>query len=133
MEVTAPAETAEGARGPARAELILLAAAIAGIGTGGVLHLAGRVDGATSAWTATTAAGILPAAGWVAQSAKRRRLGVDVVAVLALAGTLAVNEPLAGAVITLMLATGRTLESRAGARAQRELRTLVERSPRVAT
>ena len=38
----------------------------------------------------------------------------------------------AGAVITVMLATGRTLESRAGARARRELHALLARAPRVA-
>ena len=60
-----------------------------------------------------------------------RRLGVDVIAVLALLGTLAVGEYLAGAVITVMLATGRTLEARAIARARRDLRALRERAPRL--
>ncbi|HVW35460.1 MAG TPA: heavy metal translocating P-type ATPase, partial [Acidimicrobiia bacterium] len=56
---------------------------------------------------------------------------VDVVAWLALAGCLAVGEFLAAAVIIAMLATGRALERRASARAEKDLRLLLERSPRV--
>ena len=52
------------------------------------------------------------------------------IAVRALLGTLAVGEYLAGAIITVMLASGRMLEARAGARAQRDLRALVDRAPR---
>ena len=51
---------------------------------------------------------------------------------LALAGALAVDEPFAGAMITVMLASGQLLEARAAARARRELSLLVERAPRTA-
>ena len=51
---------------------------------------------------------------------------------LALAGALWVGEAFAGAMITVMLASGRLLEARAAARADRELRLLVERTPRTA-
>ncbi|HEX7717885.1 MAG TPA: heavy metal translocating P-type ATPase, partial [Marmoricola sp.] len=54
------------------------------------------------------------------------------IAVLALAGALAVGELFAGSVITVMLATGQLLEARAEARAHRELRLLLERSPQTA-
>ena len=59
-------------------------------------------------------------------------MGLGIIAVLALIGTLAVHEYLAGAVIAVMLATGRTLEARATARARGDLRALQERAPRVA-
>jgi cation transport ATPase len=49
---------------------------------------------------------------------------------MALAGALAVDELFAGAVLTVMLASGRLLEVRAAARARRGL--LLERSPRTA-
>jgi hypothetical protein len=52
-------------------------------------------------------------------------------AVLTLVGTLVIGEYLAGAVITVMLASGRTLEALAAGRAQRELRALLARAPRV--
>ena len=54
-------------------------------------------------------------------------------ALLALVGTLLIGEYLAGAVITVMLGTGRVIEARAAGRARRELRGLLERAPRVAT
>src|SRR5450631_3165606 len=63
---------------------------------------------------------------------RRRQPSVDIIALLALAGALAVNEPFAGAMITVMLASGLLLESRAAARALRELSLLVERAPRTA-
>jgi cation transport ATPase len=62
----------------------------------------------------------------------RRQLGVDLIAVLALLGTLAVGEYLAGALIAVMLATGRALDAAAQRRATRDLRALLERAPRTA-
>ena len=56
---------------------------------------------------------------------------MDVIALLAMAGALALDEVLAGAVIAVMLASGRLLETYAGGRARRELRALLERAPRV--
>ena len=81
---------------------------------------------------AVTVVGLIAASVWVVASLRRRQLGVDVVAVLALAGSLAVGEYLAGALITAMLATGRALEARANARAERELHALLAHAPRVA-
>ena len=69
---------------------------------------------------------------WTAAAIRRRQPTVDVIAVLALAGALAVDEPFAGAMITVMLASGQVLEARAQARARRELSLLLERSPRTA-
>jgi heavy metal translocating P-type ATPase len=73
----------------------------------------------------------VPASWWVVDAARHRRIGVDAIAVLALVGTLVVREYLAGAVITVMLASGRTLEARASSLARRELRSLLERAPRI--
>ena len=50
---------------------------------------------------------------WTAAAVRRRQPSVDVIALLALAGALAVGEPFAGAMITVMLATGQVLEARA--------------------
>ena len=97
---------------------------------GGALTAAGQNGAGDVVWAATTVAGIGPALFWVASAARERRLGVDVIAVLALLGTLAVGEYLAGAIITVMLASGRMIEARAGARAERDLRALVDRAPR---
>ncbi|WP_405655069.1 heavy metal translocating P-type ATPase [Streptomyces sp. NBC_00019] len=63
---------------------------------------------------------------------RRGHAGVDLIAVLALGGTLAVGEYLAGALIALMLATSRTLEAAAQRRASHDLRALLEHVPRSA-
>src|SRR5450759_4921591 len=111
--------------------VLFLTAAIAGLAAGGVLWVADAHRGAEIAWAITTGVGLGPAVFWVSASLLRRQPGVDVIAVLALAGALAVGEYLAGAVIAVMLATGRLLEARAVARAERELRGLLDRAPRV--
>jgi heavy metal translocating P-type ATPase len=69
---------------------------------------------------------------WVLGALRQHHAGVDLIAVLALGGTLAVGEYLAGALIALMLATGRTLEAAAQRRASRDLRALLEHAPRSA-
>ena len=108
------------------------AVALFGLVAGCALWLGGSDTAAEVAWGVTTAIGIGPAVVWVVISLRRRRPGVDLIAVLALGGALAVGEYLAGALISVMLATGRLLEARASRRAEQELRGLVERAPRVA-
>ena len=87
---------------------------------------------AEAVWWLATAFGLALSTGWLVQELRGGHLTVDVVAWLALLGTLLVDEALAGAIITLMLTTGRVLEARAQARAQRELTLLVARAPRTA-
>ena len=74
---------------------------------GSLARLAGTSTAAHAMWAVATVAGLCAAAVWVWSSAREGRIGVDLIAVLALAGSLAVGEYLAGAVITVMLATGR--------------------------
>ena len=83
-------------------------------------------------WILGTVLGLAFSVFWTVTAIRRRQLSVDVIAVLALAGAIAVNEPFAGAMITVMLASGQLLEARAAARARRELSLLVERAPRTA-
>jgi heavy metal translocating P-type ATPase len=107
-----------------------LAIAVVGLALGGLLWAAGAHDAANVAWAATTIVGILPLAYSVAIDLLHRETGVDVIALLAMAGALAFGEYLAGAVIALMLSSGRSLEAYADARARRELSSLLERAPR---
>src|SRR5215216_5385456 len=62
----------------------------------------------------------------------QHRAGVDLIALVAMAGALALGEYLAGAVIALMLSGGQALETAASRRARRELTALVERAPTIA-
>ncbi|MBL7621093.1 MULTISPECIES: heavy metal translocating P-type ATPase [unclassified Frankia] len=112
--------------------MALLAVTFVGLATGAALWLAGARGAADLAWAVTTVAGLVPAAGGVAVSLWHRRPGVDVIAVLALVGTLGVGEYLAGALIAVMVATGRLLERWAAGRAERALRQLVARMPHTA-
>jgi heavy metal translocating P-type ATPase len=109
----------------------MLALAGAGLAAGLGARLAGAVELSDRVLALTVAAGLVPLAVSVARALMRREPGVDVIALLAMAGALALGEVLAGAVIAVMLASGRLLEAYAGDRARRELRALLERAPRV--
>jgi cation transport ATPase len=62
----------------------------------------------------------------------RRDVGVDAIALVSMAGALALGEYLPGAVIAPMLAGGNALEESANRHARRELTALVDRAPRSA-
>ena len=83
-------------------------------------------------WIVATCLGLGLSTWRTAVAVRRRRPSVDVIALLALVGALVVREPLAGAMIALMLASGQLLEARASNRAERELSLLVDRAPRSA-
>ncbi|GAA3434930.1 heavy metal translocating P-type ATPase [Kutzneria kofuensis] len=111
-----------------RFAVALLALTAAAVAAGLALWALGA-GWADLAWGAGAAAALLPAVWWAAVDLRAGRLGADVLAVLALGGTLAVGEYLAGAVIGVMLATGRVLELYAERRAGRDLSALLDRSP----
>jgi heavy metal translocating P-type ATPase len=75
--------------------------------------------------------GLIPATIWFINDLKNKKMGSDVLAVLALLGALFTNELFAAAVISLMLATGRVLESWAEGQAERQLKALLARVPRI--
>lgn len=110
----------------------LLAIAVAGLAAGVVLRVAHVGDAGRWAWAAVTAVVLVPTIVSVVAGLLRRETGVDVIAVLAMAGALVLGEYLAGAIIAVMLTGGASLERFAVARARRELSALLERAPRVA-
>ena len=111
------------------APLALLTLAVLG---GAAAWFAGARAAADLVWAAVTVVALAPAAWTMLRQLWRRQFGVDVIAVLALLGALLVGEYLAGAVIAVMVATGRALEEYARRRATRDLRALLERAPRQA-
>ena len=113
-------------------EALLFATSTALILLGGVAWLLKAETPADVLWTIGTLLGLAFSAVTTTAAVIRRRPSVDIIAVLALAGAIAVGEPFAGAMITVMLASGQLLEARAAARARRELSMLVERAPRTA-
>ena len=113
------------------AKVLLLFSVVAGIASGGIAYAAGAGGIAEAAWAATSVAGLVPLSLYVARDLLRREPGVDLIALLAIAGAIVLGEYLAGAVIAAMLATGWSLEQYANHRARRELTGLLERAPRV--
>jgi len=113
-----------------RSAPLLLAVTTAGLAAGGAASLAGASGAADAAWLAAAACGLAYSLWIAAASIAHGRLSVDVIALLALAGAIAVDELLAAAVISVMLTSGRTLEAWAAYRARHDLSALLARAPR---
>jgi heavy metal translocating P-type ATPase len=109
--------------------LFMLTALVAG----GALYLSGHPGGG-DAVLAVSVAILLVSLLFHASYALivEHRLGVDLIALVAMAGALALGQYLAGAVIALMFAGGQALEEAASRRARRELTALVKRAPTIA-
>lgn len=84
------------------------------------------------ALAAAAAIGFALALTLVIQAIRHREFGSDALALLAIVASGLVNEWLAAAVITVMLATGRSLERWAQGRANGRLAALLDRAPRFA-
>ncbi len=110
----------------------VLACVALGLAVGLIAWILGRPAVADLAWAATTVIALVPLTVSVSLDLLHRELGVDVIALLAMGGALAFGQPLAGAVVALMLSGGLSLESYARGRASRELRALLARAPRLA-
>jgi heavy metal translocating P-type ATPase len=111
---------------------LLAAGALAAVVAGGLLALLGDAATAQDVWAGGVLVMLVPLSWSVASSLLRGDVGVDVIALLAMAGSLVLGQELAGAVIALMLAGGNELEATAGRRARRELTALLDRAPRIA-
>ena len=94
--------------------------------------LAGRPAFADLCWTLATLPVIAGLAVSIARDLLAGRLGVDAIALVSMSAAVALGQPLAGAVVALMYSGGNVLEDIAVARAERDLRSLVDRAPREA-
>lgn len=109
---------------------ILVAVLFAGV-TGGGFWVAGMPDLADLAWAAAVVLALVPLGVRVVRDMLQGKTGVDLIALLAMFGALALDQYLAGAVVGLMLSGGQTLEAYASSRARRELSSLLSNAPRV--
>jgi heavy metal translocating P-type ATPase len=114
------------------ARRLLAAGCLVAIGTGAILHLAGRPEAGDLVLALGTGIVLVPLTWSVVRSLANRDVGVDAIALIAIVGALALQEWGAAAVVALMLAGGNALEEAASGRARHELRTLVARAPRIA-
>jgi heavy metal translocating P-type ATPase len=110
--------------------MLLPAITAGGVAIGGIVA-AGGGDGA-AVWRATAIVVLVPLTWSVVRTLARRALGVDVIALIAIVGALALGEELTAAVIALMLSGGNALERYAAGRSRRELTALLARAPRSA-
>jgi heavy metal translocating P-type ATPase len=110
----------------------LVAIAIGGLAAGVFARTAGRSDIAAVFWVLATAPVSAALAVFIVRDLLRGRFGVDAIALLSMTAALALGEPLAGAVVALMYAGGNLLEDFAVMRAEHDLRSLLDRAPRVA-
>jgi heavy metal translocating P-type ATPase len=112
---------------------ILAVIALLAICVGGAFHIAGQPATGDAIWTGVVA---LLAAELAAEVARTvivdGHMGVDTIALVAMLGSLALGQELAGAVVGLMFTGGATIEDLASIRARRELTALIQRAPKVA-
>ena len=85
-------------------------------------------------WTllAVVLLGGIPLLWETVQQFLHKEFGVDVIAILAIAGSVVLGQYLAGALVVLMLSGGEALEAYALRRARSSLSALAERAPRAA-
>ena len=112
---------------------LLIFVSLIGLAAGAGAAAIGHPDAAHAIWAAATLPVALALALSIARDLAAGRLGVDVIALLAMSAALALGQPLAGIVVAIMYTGGTVLEDFAVARAERSLKALVDRAPRVAT
>jgi heavy metal translocating P-type ATPase len=114
------------------ARRVVAAATLLALSVGAVLHLVGAPAAGADVWAAGTAIVLVPLVWSVVRLLARRDVGVDAIALIAIATALALGQFLVAVVVALMLAGGNALEEFASGHAGRELTRLLERMPRVA-
>jgi heavy metal translocating P-type ATPase len=110
----------------------LVAIAVAGLSAGIVAFVAGRSGLADLCWMFATVPVVAGLAVSIIRDFLNGRFGVDAIALVSMSAALALGQPLAGAVVALMYSGGNVLEDIAVARAEHDLRSLVDRAPREA-
>lgn len=113
-------------------DLVVFFSCVAGLLAGSALWLIDARELAGWAWAAGCFPAVLALLQGIWAALRRREMGVDVLALISIAGALLLQQALTAAVIAVMLASGRLLESYAERRAGREMTALLGRAPRIA-
>jgi len=108
---------------------LILLAVLGAVLLGAAAWSVGVESVADVAWAIAALLALVPLGVSVTRELAHGKTGVDVIALLAIAASLALGQFLAGAVIGLMLSGGEALERYAGGRARRELAALLSRAP----
>ena len=115
-----------------RTRHVLVAIPATGLAAGLAAWALGHPIVADIVWAAATAPVVLVLTAEILVSLRHGQVGLDIVALLSMAGALALEEPLAGVVVALMYSGGQFLEGYAARRARREMTSLLERAPKFA-
>jgi heavy metal translocating P-type ATPase len=110
----------------------LIVIALGGLVFGAVAWANGRSDVANWCWAAGTLPVVIGLLISMIRDFLAGRMGVDSVAFVSMSGALVLGQNLAGIVVAIMYAGGNLLEDIAVARAERDLRSLIDRAPRIA-
>ena len=110
----------------------LVFVAVSGLAAGLAAYSQNRPDIANLSFTIATIPVIAGLAISILRDLLMGRLGVDAIALVSMSAAVALGQPLAGAVVALMYSGGNVLEDIAVARAEYDLRSLVDRAPREA-
>ena len=106
--------------------------AVIGLALGLLAWAFGRSNLASWLWAAGTIPVVVGLLVSMIRDLLAGRLGVDAVAFVSMSGALLLRENLAGIVIAVMYAGGNILEDLAVARAERDLKSLIDRAPKIA-
>ena len=110
----------------------LIVVALLGLAAGLVAYTSGKSLLAHWIWGAATVPVVIALAVSISRDLLQGRMGVDAIAFLSMTAALALGQSLAGIVVAIMYAGGTVLEDFAVARAERSLKSLVDRAPRTA-
>ncbi len=111
--------------------IALIIVALGGLASGTAAWAAGQANPASLLWAAGTLPVIVALAASIMRDFLAGRMGVDAVALVSMSAALLLGENLAAAVVAVMYAGGTVLEEFAVSRAERDLKLLVDRAPRV--
>lgn len=111
---------------------MLLPFVIGAVVVGAVASLAGAPEIGELVWSVATGVVVVDLVVVTTVRLREGRVAVDVVALVALVGTIVLGEVLAGVILALMVASGDALEQYAHRRAQRSLSELLSLAPKVA-
>ncbi|HLF22099.1 MAG TPA: heavy metal translocating P-type ATPase, partial [Aestuariivirga sp.] len=115
-----------------RFKILLIVVSAAGLLAGLVAGRMGLAVWPEALWSAATAAVLAVLLRQIWKVTRRGEFGLDIVAALSMSAAIVLGEPLAGAVVSLMYASGQLLEDYAQSRARAEMKALIGRAPKTA-
>jgi heavy metal translocating P-type ATPase len=112
--------------------VVIFAIALLGLLAGLFAHFFLRSDLAQAFWAAGTVPVVAVLLFAIVRDLRAGRMGVDAIALVSMSAALVLGQALAAIVVAIMYAGGNFLEDLAVNRAERDLKSLIDRAPRTA-